>query len=361
MRILRHHDVLLALDGREPDTIQVVRNAYRAHHQGRTIVPYSSFLRLPGSAGERIIALPAYLDGTTSVAGIKWIASFPQNIARGLPRASASIILNSLDTGWPVAMIEGSLISARRTAASAAVAASLLCQPGDADGVALFGCGAINHEVFRFLSIAFPGLSEVTLFDADHARAVQCAATCQSMAPAVSVRLAPDAVSALGAHRLVSIATTATQPHVNAGVFQPGATVLHLSLRDIWPDGILTCQNVVDDAGHVCREGTSLFLAEELTGGREFIGASIGELLCGRSDFTREPGRTVIFSPFGLGALDVALAEFVLTAAVSRGLGTEIEDFIPRAECTPLAASGSVRTSESGGNASAEKTIPLQK
>jgi N-[(2S)-2-amino-2-carboxyethyl]-L-glutamate dehydrogenase len=91
---------------------------------------------------------------------------------------------------------------------------------------------------------------------------------------------------------------------------------------------ILACQNVVDNADHVCREGTSLFLAEELTGGRAFIGASIGELLRGGVDFIRDPGRTVIFSPFGPEALDVALAQFVLATAISNGLGLKIDDFM---------------------------------
>src|SRR5438094_6163610 len=108
------------------DCIEIVREAYLAHADGRSVNPDSYFLRFPGKPDARIIALPAYLGNGFDVAGLKWIASYPANIQRGFPRASAVLVLNNYDTGYPFALLESSIISAARTAASAALAAHWL-------------------------------------------------------------------------------------------------------------------------------------------------------------------------------------------------------------------------------------------
>jgi ornithine cyclodeaminase len=293
-------------------------------------VPHSSFLRFPDDTQNRIIALPAFVGGRRPVAGIKWIASFPRNIARGLERASAAIMLNSVVDGRPVALIEGSVISARRTAASAAVAATELTAGGSEGvrgGVALVGCGVINFEVLRFLRATLPRLTHVTVFDVDSQRAQTFAARVSDRWTGLRVDIAEHVDAALAAHRMVSIATTASQPHLSVAPCLPGTVLLHLSLRDLTPESILTVRNVVDDADHVCRAGTSLDLAERLVGDRRFITAEIGDLLSGGARVPYDAGAVTVFSPFGLGVLDAALAAHVLDTATALGLGVQVPDF----------------------------------
>ncbi|MGW4377183.1 2,3-diaminopropionate biosynthesis protein SbnB [Streptomyces albidoflavus] len=337
MLIIGHQDTRAVLDDQEEALLQLVGETYRLHEAGRTAVPHSVFLRFPDQPRDRIIGLPAYAGGERPVAGMKWIASFPGNVARGRERASAALLLNSTTDGRPLACVEASLISARRTAASAALAASLLTTEAAPEGLSLLGCGPINLEVLRFTRAALPSLREVTVFDLDPARAEAFAADAARLFPGLSVRGAGSAAEALGAHRLVSFATTAGSPHTDLSACAPGTTVLHVSLRDLTVAAILGAQNVVDDADHVCRERTSLHLAEEATGGREFIGAAIGGLLDGSAAFTRDPAKVAVFSPFGLGVLDMALAQFVYDGCVRQGLGTRVEGFLP-AEPAPAPA-----------------------
>ena len=328
MRIIGHRDVARILSGCETEVMSLVRDAYLSHDKGESALPHSTFLRFDGSSRDRIIALPGYLGGPAPAAGIKWIASFPANLDLDLPRANAVVILNSLRTGQPTAILEGSVISAKRTAASAALAASTLRAGRGASGLAMIGCGVIAREILGFLALS-PHPATVRLYDALPARARALAGYCRELFAGSDVEVADAAQAAVAGCDLVCFATTATAPHFDAGTCQAGALILHVSLRDLTPGSILACHNIVDDPDHVCRENTSVHLAEQRVGHRRFIDASIGQVLADPAAFRPGDGKVVVYSPFGLGILDLALARFVADAAERDGRGVLIDDFLP--------------------------------
>lgn len=328
--ILRAHEIDALLAGREGELIDVVCRAYVAHRQGRTSLPHSTFLRFPEAAANRIIALPAFLGDGFEVAGVKWIASFPGNVQRGMARASAVLILNSCSTGRPEAILESSLISAKRTAASAAAAARALTGGARPRRVGLIGTGVINFEVARFLRAALPGADRFLVFDLDRQRAEAFAASLGRTFAGAEVELADAASTVLAECELVSFATTAARPHVaDLSACPPGAVVLHVSLRDLSPQAILASDNVVDDADHVCRAETSVHLAEQLTGSRGFIRCTLADILAGAAPPRDQAGRTAVFSPFGLGILDLAVGKVAFDLALSQGQGSVIDAFLP--------------------------------
>jgi ornithine cyclodeaminase len=328
--ILRGPEVAALLEGRERELLDIVGAAYVAHGEGDSSLPYSNFLRFPGENRNRIIALPAYLGAGFGVAGMKWISSFPANLERGLDRASAVMVLNSTETGRPEAFLEGSLISAKRTAASAALAASVLQGERRSNVAGLVGCGLINFEVARFLRASCPEIERLVVFDLDPARAERFAESCRKEFEGVSVETAPDIASVLAGCKLVSFATTAVEPHVfDLSPCQPGSTILHVSLRDLAPELVLASDNVVDDVSHVCQAQTSVHLAEQSSGGRDFIRCTLADVLRGSAPGRISPESITIFSPFGLGVLDLAVGKFVLGEAARVGGGTVIESFLP--------------------------------
>jgi ornithine cyclodeaminase len=333
LRLLTGEDVASLLAGRELEVLDAVARAYVAHGRGESTLPNSVFLRFPADELNRIIALPAFLGGSFDLAGVKWIASFPGNTAYGIERASAVVILNSLATGRPYAVLEGSLISAQRTAASAALAARALLQGTAPGAVGVIGAGIINRQIVHFLRVVLPDIRRFVLYDRQADRAAALGAKLEQSWPGVEVANTSGVEPLIEECQLVSYATTALRPHVDdLSRCPPGAVHLHVSLRDLTPEAILTCDNVVDDADHVCRAQTSVHLAEQLAGSRDFIRCSLAELLEGTAPPKDDRKPTTVFSPFGLGVLDLAVARLVFEEAASHGKGMELQRFFPPAD-----------------------------
>lgn len=328
--ILRGEEIVSLLTGQERGIIEMTRAAYEAHAKNASSLPHSVFLTFPDHARNRIIALPAYLGDGFEIAGLKWIASFPDNHESGMDRASAVMILNSAQTGRPEAILEASIISSKRTAASAALAAKHLVTDSELKGVGMVGCGLINFETARFLLAIFPALKTITIYDRSPSNAATFAEKCRTLDAEIEVVIKDGVDEVLASSTLISFATTATEPFVESlAACPPGSTILHISLRDLVPEVILQCVNVVDDVDHVCRARTSVHLAEQIAGNRDFIKCTLADVTSGRVRPPQSRETVTVFSPFGLGVLDLALGKFVSELAREQNIGRIVEDFLP--------------------------------
>ncbi|EDY49088.1 2,3-diaminopropionate biosynthesis protein SbnB [Streptomyces clavuligerus] len=317
------------LTGHEREVTELVEAAYLLHGVGRTVNPPSYFLRFPDRPSARIIALPASLGGEAAVDGVKWISSFPENVVKGVPRASAVLILNDPGTGYPFACLESSVISAARTAASAALAADRITRSrGGARPrrIGFIGTGLIARYVHTYLVGNGWDFDTVGIHDlsAEHAEGFRDAVRRSGATGEIVVH--GGAEELIRASDLVVFATVAATPHVHEPAwFDHAPLVLHLSLRDLSPDVILRSVNVVDDVEHCLKADTSPHLAEQRTGHRDFIDGTLCEVIRGT---VRIPGdRPVVFSPFGLGVLDLAVGRHVWEKTRERGELTVVDSF----------------------------------
>ncbi|MFJ5087121.1 2,3-diaminopropionate biosynthesis protein SbnB [Streptomyces sp. NPDC088674] len=319
------HEVL---DGHEGEVVRIVEAAYRLHGGGETVNPPSYFLRFPDRPDSRIIALPASLGGEHGVDGMKWISSFPRNVAAGIPRASAVLILNDPRTGYPLACLESSVISAARTAASAALAAARLSEARGSRPrrVGFIGTGLIARFVHHYLAATGWEFDEVGVHDTAAEHAAGFADYLDRSGTGGKVTVHASAESLVRDSDLLVLATVAARPHLTEpGWFAHNPLVLHVSLRDLAPEVLLTGANFVDDIEHCLKAQTSPHLAEQLTGGREFIDGTLYDVLTGKAPVPA--GRPVFFSPFGLGVLDLAVGRHVYDTLAAREALSVVPDF----------------------------------
>ncbi|ROQ63187.1 ornithine cyclodeaminase [Streptomyces sp. 840.1] len=316
-----------ALEGREKDIVDVVEAAYRLHGSGRTVNPPSSFLRFPDRPTARMIALPASLGGEARVDGLKWIASFPGNVAAGVPRASAVLILNDPDTGYPFACLESSIISATRTAASAASAADRLSRGRPRPTrVGFFGTGLIARYIHTYLEGSGWSFDDIGVYDVSAESAAGFRVYVEQSGSAAAVTVHQDPQELIRTSDLVVFATVAGSPHVSDPAwFDHNPVVLHVSLRDLAPSVLLASTNVVDDIEHCLRAGTSPHLTEQLTGNRNFVDGTLDDVMAGRVDVPAD--RPAVFSPFGLGVLDLAVGAHVYDEVDRSGELRTVDDF----------------------------------
>lgn len=310
-----HH----ALHGREKQLTAMVEAAYRLHGEAQTVNPDSYFLRFPDRPNSRIIALPASVKGDVNVHGIKWISSFPDNVAAGIPRASAVLILNDTETGYPFACLESSIISAARTAASAALAAVTLAEKRGVTPrkVGFVGVGLIARYLHTYLAGNGLEFDELGIFDLkrEHAEGFKEYLERTEKGP---VAVHDTVESLITSCDLIVLATVAGEPHIlDPRLLAHNPLVLHVSLRDLSPEIILSAYNVVDDVDHCLKANTSPHLAEQKTGNRDFVDGTLYDVLIGRT--TPPADKPVIFSPFGLGVLDLAVARYVYDQVTASG------------------------------------------
>ena len=316
-----------ALQGRESEILELVEYTYRLHSAGDSVNPPSYFLRFPDRPSSRIIALPASIGGELRVDGVKWISSFPENVAAGVPRASAVLILNDRDTGYPFACLESSIISATRTAAMATAAADWLSRSRRRPRrVGFFGAGLIARYIHGSLTGNGWSFDEIGLYDLSAESAGGFREYLERSGNPGRIEVHDDPEQLIRTSDLTVFATTAGQPHVtDPAWFAHSPLVLHVSLRDLAPEVLMGATNVVDDIEHCLKADTSPHLVEQLTGNREFLAGTLGDVMAGRVAVPADA--PVIFSPFGLGVLDLAVGKYVYDEVVRSGELGVVQDF----------------------------------
>lgn len=316
--ILTENDVKKILEMKE--VIEAVEMAFELHARGKTQMPSKVYLTFENGD---LRAMPAYLDGK---AGVKWVNSHPENPKKGLPTVMAVLIYNDPETGFPLAIMDGTHITNFRTGAASGVASKYLARK-DSKVFGFIGCGRQAYTQFLALKEIFD-IETVKAYDVSKQNAERFAKFCEGFGVSAIVCEAKEACDC----DVLTTATPSRRPIVKAEWIKEGTHINAIGAdapgkQELEEEILLKAKIVVDDMEQAIHGGEiNVAIAKGLLR-PEQIYATLGEIVSGVKRGRESYEEITIFDSTGLAIQDIAVADLVFRKAREMNFGLEIELF----------------------------------
>jgi ornithine cyclodeaminase len=272
--------------------------------------------------------MPARLGGQQPGLGLKVVSVFPHNPDRGEPSIYALVTLLDPETGRPLAVLDGTYLTALRTGAASGVATRHLARP-EARTLALFGAGA--QALPQALAVcAERPIQRIWLVNRNRDRAQLLAARMRGAGMTLDIRIAPSVEQALAEADVICTATSAPTPlfsdavlregtHINAvGSYQP-------SMAEIPAATVARARVVVDQRQAAWAEAGDLIQARDAgLFGESQVAGELGAIAAGTLPGRSGPAEITLFKSVGNAVQDIAVAALALARAEELGLGVEV-------------------------------------
>lgn len=299
--------------------IGVVEEAFRQKEKGRTEAPPKPGIHPQQDAF--IHAMPAYLSEMKS-AGVKWVSGFPENPARGLPYISGLLILNDVETGFPISVMDGSWITAKRTGAATAVAAKHLARR-DSSTFGILGCGTQGRSNLEALLTVCKGLHSVKAYDtrADNLSGYVKEMTSKYGVDVVSVDSPRGAVEGCDIVVTAGPILKHPKPVIEPSWFKAGALACPLDFDSYWKPETMCAMDkfCTDDKEQLTYYKTQGYFPEIPD-----VYAELAEIVSGKKKGRENSYERIMCMNLGLAIEDIATAKLVYDKAVKERVGTEL-------------------------------------
>ncbi|MBI1871108.1 MAG: ornithine cyclodeaminase family protein [Chlamydiae bacterium] len=322
--LLTSQDLTKLMD--EDDAFQVMQEVFRSQGEGRVQMPPKIYLDLKKYEGD-FRAMPAYVE-TPEACGLKWVNSHPNNILKGLfPAVMGILILSDPQTGFPLSILDGTLITRLRTGASGSLASFYLAKP-DSKVLALVGCGVqaqaqfqahLKHFQFLEVRVWAPEEHFTNSFKAKMASFHSNIIPCQRLEDCVQ---SADILCTTTPSRtpLIRKDWLKRGVHINAmGADAPGKQELETNI-------LKEAFFVVDEIEQSLHGGEANVPFREGILAQGDIDGTLGEIVCGKK-WRQNQDEITVFDSTGLAIQDVSLGFRAYQKALKRKMGQWIEFF----------------------------------
>jgi len=301
------------------EVVELVEQTLGHHGRGDTQMPPKVDLAPGGDAF--VHAMPALVTPTGAL-GCKWISGYPQNKAKSLPYINGSLLMNDVETGVPIGMLDASHITAVRTAACAAVTAKHLADPAS-EVITLIGCGVQARQVIEALLAVFPDTERMLAYDIDPEQQARFADEVMTTFDLASI-IPPEPQEACeGAHIIVSSIPIVHEPEafIEPDWLQTGTLCIPLDFDAAFTPAAYQRAElfVTDDAAQFSRYRERGYFKDIPD-----PSAELGAIVAGSGPVRPEGAPIVMSANLGLGLLDVALGQQLLQRAGAQSVGREL-------------------------------------
>lgn len=295
--------------------IPAVERAFAAHGRGEAIMPPKLYLPLEKYSGD-FRAMPSCLG---DAAGVKWVNMHPENPKRfNLPAVMGVFILSDPETAFPLAVMDGTRLTAYRTGAAAAVASKHLAVSNPTT-IGFIGCGTQARAILKAHRAIYGGLRAV-MADVDPAAAERFAKEVGGFSASMDQAGSCDIICTTTPSRAPVLfrSYVGISTHINAmGADAPGK-------QELDPRLLQEATVVLDDMAQATESGEVNVPLHAGTYKREQIYGTLGEIVAGKKA-GRIGTEITVFDSTGLAIQDLALARVLFDEARHKGLGTEVD------------------------------------
>ena len=320
---LKQEDVIRAGALDMPLILELAEQSLRMWARDELINPTKVGMVLPDAEHEEsfFISMPVYIGGSTNIAGFKWAAESRYNITQpDLPTGVDITILSDPKTVLPVAIMDATLITAMRTAASAGIGAKYLAR-SNTRRAAFVGAGIIGRTMIMAMRCALPQLETIELYDLSQEKA---RALADEFADGpCSVRAVPDLEKAVREADLVVTMTSTRKPFLQDSWLRKDATVIQMGPNDVLPEVILNAQTrIMDNWKQLTGSKLSaVHLLSEQGLLTEDMMTELRYVVNGDRPGRRSEEERVVYCSLGLGAMDILIANRLYQNARKQGIG----------------------------------------
>jgi len=303
--------------------VDVIEETVKCLGQGDFVQPVKPYLRYR-DLKNRIIAMPAFIGGDFDMAGIKWIASFPGNIRKGIPRAHSVVILNKAASGEPVAIINTALLSIIRTAAVTGLMIRYFnnVRPLKEINLGIIGWGPIGRNQLKMcLDLWGDKIAKIFLYDL---RKIEKPAI--DFAPQDKIVVTESWEQAYLDADVCITATVSKAPYIDKEP-KKGSLQLNVSLRDYATDiyDYVKDSIIVDDWEEICREKTDIEMMHLEKGLKKEHTQSMVDMVTGNCMKDYPADVPIMFNPMGMAVFDMAVGSYYFNEARRKCLGQELD------------------------------------
>ena len=300
------------------DIIQALEAMFKEKGNGKVEMPPKPGIHTRPNAF--IHAMPAYIP-SLEAAGMKWVSGYPGNQAKGLPYISGLLILNDPDTGVPLAVMDCTWITAKRTGAATALAAKYLARPESAS-VGIVACGVQGRSNLEALACLFK-LQKVKAYDLDAKVAARYADEMKANLglDIEAVQSLPEAVKGMDIVVTSGPILKNPQPAIEAGWLAQGGFASLVDFDSYWQGAALKEMDKVatDDLAQM-----RYYRQEGYFKDTPQPYADLGEIVAGKKPGREADSERIAAINLGLALDDMATAIRIYQRAKEKGIGKEL-------------------------------------